>query len=154
MTRSTEFSIVAAVNSFQTEYGHLPGDRPDGRYEDAEGNAELFKVLRAMDPAQNPRNIVYFEERDARPPKPSFWHGPGRLRNGFDEHTGVFLDPYGNPYRVRLTPSKLLPVPSHYKDAPAGQNTVLVWSLGPDGKQGNPTDATKYEGSDDLLSWR
>lgn len=153
-TRATENSIVAAIASFQTEYGHLPGNRPNGRYEDSAGNAQLFKVLRALDPVQNPRNIVYFEFKNARPPKPSFWHHDGKLRNGFDPQTGVLLDPYGSPYQIRMTPSKLQPISSPYHDAPAGENTILVWSLGPDGKPGNPTDATQYAGSDDILSWQ
>ena len=174
---STERSIVEAITAYQKDYDHLPGDRPDGRYEDAEGNAQIFRVLRGLDLIQNPRHNRYFDEKNARLRKGTWGDSEIKLRNGFDPKTGVLLDPYGNPYRIRLSPSVLEPVvspyrdriipqgpqlvwsldqdgkPANYRHEPVEKVDALVWSLGRDGKQDSATDLSLCKDSDDILEW-
>src|SRR5947207_13568725 len=48
--------IVAAVNAFYTEYGKYPLATDENTIAN---NAGLFNVLRAKDPTNNPRQIVF-----------------------------------------------------------------------------------------------
>ena len=148
-----EAQIVSSIQSFTNEYGYPPGNRPDGRYEDATGNAQIFAALRAMDLHTNSRRIVYFEGRSARLTNLG-WFDPKKLRDGFDPVTGALLDPYGNPYRIRVWPESSPKIDSPYKDVPATWMTPVVWSIGPDDRQGCVGDPAKFQGSDDILSLR
>ena len=148
-----ELQIVSAIQSFTTEYGRPPGNRADGRYEDPAGNAQIFAVLRAMDTRQNPRQVVYFAGRNARLISWN-WFDRAKLRDGFDPKTGVLLDPYGNPYRIHVWPESSPKVSSPYRDVPGTWMTPIVWSVGKDGQQGCAGNAEKFQGSDDILSFR
>src|SRR5436190_18700307 len=59
--------IVNAVNAFYTDYGKYPLVTADAIYGPAANpNNTLFNVLRAQDPANNPRQIVFISPPDVK----------------------------------------------------------------------------------------
>ncbi|HEV7405015.1 MAG TPA: DUF4190 domain-containing protein [Chthoniobacteraceae bacterium] len=141
--RQDELSIVHAVEQYETTYGQNPdpagGERRDVTV--AEDNHKLFNILRDLEPdhRNNPKRQVFFTAPDA--------HGEGKPRDGFDSN-GVFRDPWGNPYLIRIDLNGDGVVEDPYGTSPTDtiQVSVIVWSLGPDGLPGS-------HGSGDILSW-
>src|SRR2546426_4923753 len=61
--------IVNAVNAFYTEYGKYPLVTADTTYgPGGTANNTLFNVLRAMDPTNNPRQIVFISPPSVKDP--------------------------------------------------------------------------------------
>lgn len=92
--RNDVAQLVAAVKAFQLEYGRLPSTSSGSDLASAP-NAAVIKALIAKDTALNPRNITFFEGKEAKgnPPK------GGR---GSDD---TYYDPWGNPYTIMLDTS-------------------------------------------------
>lgn len=119
--RSTEMSIIAAVNSYQTEYSQypVPNNVPTGAdytytSDGQNNNGELFNVLRAMNPQDsssatgtlNSRRISYFEAKNVKnvnKPKDGFvLTGTPTGNLGVNFAAGDLIDPFGNLYCVRM----------------------------------------------------
>src|SRR5256714_6185803 len=99
--------IVTAVNAFYTEYGKYPvpaatttdaffgtGTAPAGSTT-VGTNDLLFNALRGLDPATNPRAIVFLSPNTARnttPPKGGISQGLGTV--------GQYMDVWGSPYAI------------------------------------------------------
>jgi hypothetical protein len=127
--------IVEAVHRFETEYGRLPDVGGDGSHDVtlAQDNDRLFNILRAIDRdhAGNPKRIVFF---DGLPQ----WFGSN----------GVFQDPWGNPFLIRMDMNGDNRVENPYGRGPGDtlRETVIAWSLGKDALPGK-------DGKGDVLSW-
>ena len=140
--QTAEQGIVAALKSYQTEYGLLPGDL--GATSDrtfSADNRELFAVLRGKH-ADNPRAIVFFEGRNVKDEL--------HPRNGFDSK-GTFYDPWGHPYFIRLDSNHDGVVDDPLATSPTAQKIalpVIVWSLGPPKAFGSSSVQKS------VLSWR
>lgn len=149
--RTDAAAIVAAVKAYNTEYGKYPGLDHKGPFSDAESNAFLLRILRGIDTTRNPRRILFFSGKTAtKSPEVGT-----RYRGGFHPETGVFLDPWGNPYRIAIDSDYDNQITSPYPDdSPPIQVGVIVWSLGKDGKQGSPANPHTCKGSDDVTSWQ
>lgn len=136
-------SIVQAVEQFQTEYNQYPDVGGDGTHDVtvAENNDRLFNILRAIDPnhAGNPKQQVFFDGPQATP--------GGKAKGGFGPN-GVFYDPWGNPYLIRMDRSGDGQVENPYGGSPADtvRAGVIAWSLGRDALPGK-------NGQGDVLSW-
>ncbi len=145
--KSAVTQLATALNVYYAEYGHWPDFVGDGNFLDAERNSQLIRSLTVRDIANNPRRITYFEAPPARE------SGNG-LTNGITPE-GVFVDPWGHPYRIILKADHSGVIASPYlKDPkPKVQTHAIVWSLGKDGKQGAPKDEQTSRGSDDIKSW-
>ncbi|MGV3531863.1 MAG: hypothetical protein ACO1QR_05795 [Chthoniobacteraceae bacterium] len=139
--------LTSALRAYKGHYGEFPKVSQVGRGDYRKTNAQLVKVLMAIDPAQNPRKIVFFEamKADSR-----------TRRAGIDPIDRAFLAPWGNPYHLRLPEQGDAGVSSPYEDEadPSPLREVLVWSLGRDGKQGRKNNVAAFKGSDDIASWR
>ena len=84
-------AIITAIKQYKAEYGRLPipkadqGD-PDKYYRDPGELKDIMAALMALDTASdpdNPRKIIFLEPNPESPP-------------------GEFLDPWGEPYRIKL----------------------------------------------------
>lgn len=156
--KNDALGIVNAVKAFYTEYGKYPlassasGDSVDFK----DNNNELFDVLRAPStmtgtPLQlNPRKISFMEIPPAK--------GTGTAQKAGVTKEGKFVDPWGQPYRVRVDSDYNNSFPNPYTaDAGAGPGTlnmgVVAWSLGPDTKGGSGNKSTG-DSEDDVISWQ
>ena len=142
--------LSAALKAYYTEYGKWPDFTGNGLFVDEKRQAQLMRTLCGKDEASNPRKIVFFEGKIATK-KTSF---SDRYSSGFHPETGVFLDTWGNPYRIAIDADYNEQITNPYSDDPAVQRPVIVWSLGKDGKQGSPTNPHTFKGSDDVTSWQ
>jgi prepilin-type N-terminal cleavage/methylation domain-containing protein len=134
--------IVNAVNAFYTEYGKYPLATDDSIITN---NAPLMNVLRAIDTANNPRQIVFIS-----PPNVKNTASP---RSGIGSD-GQYYDPFGTAYSLRIDGNYDNQLANPYThDTGAGPLTlnigVIAWSLGKD-----QTLGTDFNASDDVISWQ
>src|SRR5439155_11147705 len=124
--------IVNAVNAFYTDYGKYPLVTADAIYGPAANpNNTLFNVLRAQDPANNPRQIVFISPPYVKNDT------AGNRRSGVSPTTSQYYDPWGQPYNVEIDGNYDNAVANPYTaNAGATPNLsigVIAWSLGIDG---------------------
>lgn len=177
-------NIVAALRSYQTDYGHFPEigkPRADGKFAVYVGdpackmsessNGVVFDVLRAIprgpnaNHALNPRQQKYFEAAKAKDPKnPRDGFADGPEYSAKDQ--GCLFDPWGAQYCIVFTTdgSGSLDMSAVYSDLAGPEKklrvSVAAFSLGKDGIVGSK----KYPGlfrepassspPDDLVSWQ
>ena len=147
--------IVTAVNGYYTEYGKYPVVIDDTPI--TADNSDLFYTLRAVDAgianagnAANPRKIVFIQ-----PPTSAAGNKAGLGSNG------IWYDPWGKPYNIRIDGDYDNSLANPYFDAPGGatlNNGVIDWSLGKNGvlggggsESGTPNN---FAGSSDVISWQ
>jgi type II secretion system protein G len=175
--------IVTAVNAYYTEYGKMPVDDtkqgvdtlvgdPNGSYD----NAFVFDILRAIDDSNwnsgnkyNPKQITFFSGVDAKSataPRSGFATQDATV-NGVPIKKGGLVDPWGGEYLVSVDSDydNWTQQFFSYTDLtyttktggagpwPAVQATATASSWGKDGKFGTNGDS-KYNGSDDVISWQ
>lgn len=173
--KNDEQQIVTAVRAFYSEYGKNPvlsrsSDVTFGIYP---ANDLLFDVLRnnTSNPENkelveklNPRKIVFLEIQNVKDPAHP---KAGVAPNGFP-NAGVWYDPWGSPYNVRINLDATGKLLNPYKDAPGGgtiKQLVISWSFGKNGGLGGgpamqPGFATEsgtadfYQSSGDVISWQ
>ena len=179
--KSTETQIVAAIKSFQTDYGVYPNPAPGVTNDKTwvnDQNQGLFDILRALDDATtsvNTRRVVYFEGKDVKTPatpKSGFaTQAATKTVNGATYKVGLrgLTDPWGNGYYVRYDTGYSDSLLHPYSGDADGQNEtsatandtlhfgVIAWSYGKDGLKGNKGTtggAPNYTYGDDVLSWQ
>ena len=153
--------IVTAVNAFYTEYGQYPCTAQSGTdsadfisNDDAKRQA-LFDNLRvpipSAPPATNPRAIAFLQV-------PAVKNDTAGQRKAGVGSNGVFYDPWGQPYAVKIDNNYNATVANVYDaNTGAGPGTlnvgVIAWSLGKDqiGGTGNKGSAGS---KDDVISWQ
>jgi prepilin-type N-terminal cleavage/methylation domain-containing protein len=148
--------IVNAVNAFYTDYGKYPLVTADGIYGPAANpNNTLFNVLRAQDPVNNPRQIVFISPLYVKNDT------AGNRRSGVSPTTAQYYDPWGQPYNVEIDGNYDNAVANPYTaNAGATPNLsigVIAWSLGIDGSGAQAAaSGDKNVGvySDDVISWQ
>lgn len=140
-------AITAALKAYHVEYDHWPDFVSDGLFLDEKRQGQLMRVLRAKDPINNRRRIVFIDGRDAT-------ETSGKYLSGFHPTTDVFYDPWGQPYRIALEADYDNTIANPYPDDGPIQTSVIVWSLGKDGQQGAPANPRTHKGSDDVTSWQ
>jgi prepilin-type N-terminal cleavage/methylation domain-containing protein len=149
--------IVTAVNAFYTEYGKYPLVTSDAYITSTSSpsNANLLNVLRAIDAANNPRQIVFINPPNVKNDT------AGNRRSGVSPTDGNYYDPWGTPYLVAIDGNYDNQIPNPYTaNAGATPNLyigVIAWSLGKD-QAGATTAASgdKNTGvyTDDVISWQ
>ena len=99
----------------------------------------------ALTPSLNRRRKRYLDPRTEYDPS----IGPTESDN--PKHT--WLDPWGNPYRIRINvdASERIPDPSGVQNNLSG--SIIIWSLGPDG-EGSDTNADAEVNKDNIPSWK
>jgi len=144
--------IVNAVNAFYTEYGKYPLATDDSIITN---NALLMNVLRAMDPTNNPRQIVFISPPYVKNDT------AGNRRSGVSPTDGQYYDPFGTPYTLRIDGNydNQLPNPYTLNAGPATLAIgVIAWSFGKDGVSssvpGPAADKNAGTADDDVISWQ
>ena len=145
--RIAAIALTAALKACYAEYGHWPDFAGDGLFLDEPRQGQLLRVLCAKDEINNPRKIIFFESKDAT-------ESSGKYRGGIRRETGVFYDPWGQPYRLALDADYDGTIANPYPDDGPITASVIVWSLGKDGQQGAPANPRTAKGSDDICSWQ
>ena len=140
-------NLMIALQDYHTQYGHWPDFTGDGLFLDEQRQAQLLRVLLAKDEINNSRKIVFYEGKTAT-------ERSGKYCSGFHPKTGVFLDPWGQPYRIALDTTGTGIITNPYPDDGPISASVIVWSLGKDGQQGAPANPRTAKGSDDICSWQ
>ena len=172
--------IVTAVRAYHTEYGKYPlagwEQGNDVTFAVDSFQDQLFNVLRANgsgrdnptsaspDDNQNPRRLPFLQVKDA--PDRTNPRG-GIVPNNASANQGMFVDPWGTPYIVRMD--------GNYDNAlnnPYGTNAganplrenVIAWSVGKDKTSSAPTthlnagpgggDLRTGTNADDIISWQ
>jgi prepilin-type N-terminal cleavage/methylation domain-containing protein len=145
--RNDVVQIATAIKAYQTEYGKLP--IYDGKDEYEADNDVLFNFLRPMpglvgeQKNMNPRLISFIEIRVAKGNKDGL-------------AGGVFMDPWGKPYKIRLDGDYNNQVENFYS-ANAGWNpvetSVIVASSGK-AREGLSGDKNAGTAKDDIISWQ
>jgi hypothetical protein len=114
--------IANAIIAFDTEYGRLPGD--DGAPQQLTGS--LLNALIGKNDTLNPRKIIFLEVQD-------FKRGKGGIKSG------VFVDPWENPYYVALDTDYDNQVGVSSNGAPSADSTITkkagVWNSNPNKNQ-------------------
>jgi prepilin-type N-terminal cleavage/methylation domain-containing protein len=156
--------IVNAINAFYTEYGQYPcgaqggGDANDYFTGNDNDRKTLFDTLRApfptTPPALNPKGVVFLQP-------PTVKNDTVGNRKGGIASDGVYYDPWGTGYRVKMDNNYngLLTNPYTTNAGFASLNTgVIAWSFGKDGQsQANPGPASDRKtgtNQDDVISWQ
>jgi prepilin-type N-terminal cleavage/methylation domain-containing protein len=148
--------IVNAVNAFYTDYGKYPLVTGDAIYGPAANpNNTLFNVLRAQDPANNPRQIVFISPPYVKNDT------AGNRRSGISPTTGQYYDPWGQPYNVEIDGNydNQLANPYSLNAGPATLAIgVIAWSFGSDTQSqsipGPAPDRNAGVNADDVISWQ
>lgn len=171
--------IVTAVKAYSTEYGKFPlatwEQGHDVTFAEDSYQDQIFNVLRAngsgrdnpnsasADDNQNPRRITFLsvaDAKDAKNPK------AGIVPNNAPSRQGMFVDPWGTPYVVKMDGNYDNALNNPY-GLNAGSNPlradVIAWSLG---KNASSNSATKHldataggsdfrdsTNADDVISW-
>jgi len=124
--------IAAAIRAFELEYGRQPdAQTADDKF--FSDNDSVMRALTGQDATLNPRNIRFIEPKTTTGTK-----------GGYNETSGVFSDPWGTPYFIKLN-TDYNNVIEYY-----GNNSVsvIVGSMGPNKKQDAPS------GPDDILNFK
>jgi prepilin-type N-terminal cleavage/methylation domain-containing protein len=159
-------NIANAVKAYYTEYGKYPCGSHTGQdaqdYLTANDNDRktLFDTLRvpfpSTPPSLNPRAIAFLEVPAAK-------NDVAGQRKGGVGSDGVFYDPWGSPYWVKMDNNYNGLLTNLYnQNTGAGfgsLNTgVIAWSCGKDqmGPTGGPkgTGSKVFSSSDDIISWQ
>jgi prepilin-type N-terminal cleavage/methylation domain-containing protein len=188
-------NLTAAIHQYETEYSRMPGANaalasasPDFTFGTAAvngnynppilnspttgyqtNNAEIMFILRDINNPLNPRQMSFFHANDS-----------GNYNTPGIDPSGVFRDPFGNPYIISLDMSgnnrtadalyRLKSVSqssgssgffglSNVQDAGGnGDNfevnqPVMIWSFGPDGTADMGL-ANQGANKDNILSWQ
>ena len=149
VVKSDANEIVTALDAYKTEYGKYPGLDRQTAFSNAESNAFLMQILRGHDKVRNPRGFMFCDPRKFDPSR----HFKFTSAGGYDPKSGVFFDPWGNPYCIAVD-SGSGQIASPYSDESPITTGIIVWSLGKDGKQGSPANPHTSKGSDDVTSWQ
>jgi hypothetical protein len=191
-------NLAGAIHQYETEYSRMPGSKdalaaaaPDftfgtanvvgnypyailnygsGKQSYQTNNAEIMFILRDINNPLNPRQVPFFSAKDS-----------GSYTLGGVDPSGVFRDPWGNPYMITIDMDgsnrtsdgmyRLQMVSqkngsegffglSNVKDnAGSGDNfevnqPVMIWSFGPDGQANPKVPANQDVNKDNVLSWQ
>lgn len=178
--KSDLMQIVTAVKAYYTEYGKYPlatwEQSHDVTFASDSYQDQLFNVLRANgsgrdnptstspDDNQNPRRIPFLTVQDAKnPANPK----GGIVPNSASTNRGMFVDPWGTPYVIRIDGNYDHTFNNPYASS-AGSNPLredaVAWSFGKDRLSTSTTthlDAGAGSGdlkagtdSDDVVSWQ
>ena len=172
--------IVNAVRAYYTEYGKYPlatwEHGNDVTFAGDSYQDQIFNVLRAngsgrdnptstsADDNQNPRRLPFLQVPDA---KDKTNPRGGIVPNDAATNRGMFVDPWGSPYIVRIDGNYDNELNNPY-GANAGarplRENVIAWSLGKDRASSAPTthlnagpgsgDLRAGTNADDIISWQ
>jgi len=131
----TILSLKNSISSYYTEFRQWPGKSEGPGDLDLETDERLMNVLLGATSergpsGRNPRGIVFYTDRQARPHGEGFARGLSLNSDG----GGTLWDPWGRPYRVRLDADGDGRVEDPSQPGRFVPESVLVWSAGRDGK--------------------
>ena len=135
------FNVKSAIGAYFTEYRKYPVPHTETMEEGYLSDEMIMNVLVSGPTDLNPREIVFFSGRKAQPLEGD---GSGEFVNGLSVENGntKLWDPWGNLYRISIDLNNDGKV-----KGPEGidtQNSIAVWSPGPDGVDGTADDARSW----------
>lgn len=143
--KNDTIQLVNSIRAYHTDYGYLPTESNEAIRSDR----QLLSVPTGKETTRNPRKIVFLEVPPAKK-KSGKWVG------GIHPETGNWVDPYGNPYWLKIDADYDGIIYNPYASG-AGykklREKVIVWSSGADGIFSNPKEPGEFRGSKDIVSW-
>jgi len=143
---NTALHLKNAINAYATEYRRLPLPASKLQTRDAKVHSdhELMNILCASPNRGenlNPRNLVFLQERTARPMGGGKYHSGLRYESGGDI---ALYDPWGEPFRVVFDSDANGRVrPPGWEDRNVGEAilaSVIIWSAGRDTRDETASD--------------
>src|ERR1035437_6598793 len=159
--------IVTAINAFYTEYGQYPCGAQNGAGSEAQDwfsqstqdKQDLWNNLRAYSGpfGYNTKGIAFIN-----PPAAKDLSQPKSGIGGIGPNGGVYYDPWGSPYLVRMDNNYNNLIANPYSQnagfAPNMNAGVIAWSIGKDQKSdampGPAPDKKTGTNDDDVISWQ
>lgn len=120
-------TLANAIEDFHTDHGAVPHASAP---QPMTSTAPLLDTLRGVNPAENPKNVVYLAQPSS------------------DQR-----DPWGRPYFITLDTDNDGSIDDPLTGRPLPGRRAITWSAGPDGKI-NLAIPTAPENRDNLYSWR
>jgi len=130
----TAHDLRNAIASFHEEYGRYPGF--DAKFDtDLQSDHDLMDVLLAAEYTTrsaygNPYGVAFFTGSQAKPIADGGYRKGIQLKSG---GRGELWDPWGKYYRVRIDTNQDSRVADPSGKTNAIEESILVWSAGPDG---------------------
>jgi len=155
--------IVNAVNAFYTEYGKYPLVTADTTITSSSSpaSADLFYTLRAVASGANANNAINSRVIVFINPPYVKIDTAGSRRSGVSPTDGLYYDPWGTPYVVKIDGGydNQLANPYTQNAGPATLSIgVIAWSFGTDAQSqsvpGPAADKNAGVNSDDVISWQ
>jgi len=195
VAKSEMAHLMSSIHQYETEYSRMPGANaalasasPDFTFGTAAvngnyppimndpptgyqtNNAEIMFILRDINNPLNPRQIRLSDAKDS-----GSYNSPGI------DPSGVFRDPFGNPYIISLDMSgNNRTADAFYRSKMVSQSSgstgyfglsnvtdpggmgnnfevnqpVMIWSFGPDGTADANAHANEGANKDNILSWQ
>ncbi len=144
-TKSQTLELKQAIETYYTEYRTFPAanaDAPSPQDRSTESNFELMNALMPTEdytPGMSPRKIAFYGGI------PATRKSNGQYHSGIRTHpdgSKELLDPWGNHYRVIMDTNHddQVTAPAWAGQSEPLQQSVIVWSPGPDGKDETARD--------------
>ena len=135
------FNVKNAIEASSPDYRRYPVPSEETMEEGYLTDEMIMNVLVSGPTELNPRQIVFFSGRKAQPMEGD---DSGKFENGLSVENGntKLWDPWGNLYRLSIDLNDDGKV-----KGPEGidtQNSIAVWSPGPDGEDGTPNDVRSW----------
>jgi hypothetical protein len=149
IAKSQASELVTAIKTYESEYGKLPPF--EGTPESQSAQAQLIRILQGISyNPWNPRRVCFW---DALPAIERGSWGARKYGAGIHPKSGVYLDPWGRPFRILLDSDYDYKITTPYTDIAEVHGRAAIWSLGKDGIQGSRGKENILKGSDDIVSW-
>ena len=144
--QAVAFSIISAVDSFQSENGSMPVPVGNSGKEggslfrtDSGDGVKVINILLGKEDEVNARKVAYLKTKEGKAKK------DGLIYNSQNTEVTGLYDPFGNPYYVVLDTN----YEEKIKVRPANTETTLnrkaaVYSAGADKKLGTPDDVKTW----------
>lgn len=168
--RADMTSIRTAFEGMYRDYGKMAkgdklggkqftkksGSSPDYAYIEIGDNKEDYcrAIAELTDPSNtkgsysvslNNRKIKYLD------PRPEY--DPSKSPTDSDNQEHTWLDPWGNPYMMRIDVGATETIPDPSKSGKYLSARIVLWSLGPDGK-GSSTNEDAEDNKDNIAGWK
>lgn len=136
--KNDAMQIATAINAYYSEYGKMPTDTT-GDITASQATETIMDALCPPTPSSppplNPRGITFLEIPNAKSHK-----------NGRDNNSGPYLDPWGAAYFISLDGNYdgVVKGPSGTSDSVDIRKTAIVWSKGDKGRTKEYQDPSKW----------
>ena len=150
MAKHDSGSYKLGGESFTKNDGDITIGSFSGNKYDSSAKTKYCKVIAELcvpekiTPSLNKKNLKLLD------PKPEYDASKGPTEGDNENHT--WLDPWGNPYMIRINVDSSETVADPSKSGKKLSRRIILWSLGPDGKGDNTYDNDTNK--DNVADWK